>query len=589
MSEEIVMSVEDPSEEDDMQENEEETNRPSNDVMERIREYIDRTYSENVASLDWSGRFWQQSVLESLGIEPLNVMTKESWRAMLGELALPYYQSQVAVSQSQESQNSQDFSQMEMATATEQIGNDVLPDDDHEETATMAVAEQESTLPESQHIQSTMHDDTDADGMLDKNGDVVDENDDLFGDESGDEDSGPTNTAATLTATSESDHHVDATASDDENDLLSVAEIDELIKASQAPSPTFKETLKARNQEEREKKKQAKEEVNAALASELEALKKIEKGPSEAELRRRKLIEIDDEDLAFRIDRLNAVAMKELNKCAGRNRKLQQQQMRELKQWMRNLLEKGDEDIRDLIGEELSRCETRLRDSEGNTVNAMAYLKASVAKDDADDAADNEVDEEEEGGGGGDLMTSHMTVMNPDDQGTEEKKDSDDQETYMALSDSEDEDEGEKKDEGVDGPMHEGETGEMGEDGVTENVGIDMETPAPVPTTTNPPEESKEELSKGLPDVVVLGPARSLQRLAMAMGSKLTARAALKQQLRKKVIVTATENYCKQQHIQTAELKLRMDITEKCRQVGCLSCFDPFLILLFSSFVYYCH
>ena len=111
----------------------------------------------------------------------------------------------------------------------------------------------------------------------------------------------------------------------------------------------------------------------------------------------------------------------------------------------------------------------------------------------------------------------------------------------------------------------------MGENnGVTKDVGIDDDIETSVPPPAAPASEvgkEEEKLSNGLPDVVVLGPARSLQRLAMAMGSKLTARAALKQQLRKKVIVTATENYCKQQHIQTAELKLRMDVTEKCRQV----------------------
>ena len=559
MSEEIVMSVEDLDVQDDNQENEEETNRLSN-AMNRIREYIDRTYSENVASLEWSGRFWQQSVLEALGIEPLNVMTKESWREMLGELALPYYTTQ----QSQQSQNSQDFSQEEIAT--EQIGDDDIQDDDHEETATTA-AEQEPELTEPQQpIHATSHDETDAEeGMVDGNEDVVDENEDLFGDESGDEDAGSTENVVPVNATS--DHHDDAAASDDDNDMLSVAEIDELIKASQAPSPTFKETLKARNQEEREKKKQAKEEVNAALASELDALKKIEKGPSEAELRRRKLIEVDDDDLAFRIDRLNAVAMRELNKCAGRNRKIQQQQMRELKRWIRTLLEKGNDDIRDLIEEELGRCETRLRDSEGNTVSAMAYLKASEAKDDADDAADNEDDEEEECVRGGALMTSHLTTLvDNKEKGSEENKGSD-QEIYMALSDSEDEDEGED-DRGANDEVNQRDGGDAVEEGVADDVVIDTETPAPGPGLGEENDPGQEESPKGLPDVVVLGPARSLQRLAMAMGSKLTARAALKQQLRKKVIVTATENYCKQQHIQTAELKLRMDVTEKCRQVA---------------------
>ena len=556
MSEEIVMSVEDPDVQDDNQENEEETNRPCDDVN-RIRDYIDRTYSENVASLDWSGRFWQQSVLEALGIEPLNVMTKETWREMLGELALPYYQSQVAVSQSQESQNSQDFSQVEIAT--EQMGDDVLPVDDHDET--VATGEQEPVLPESQHIDATVHKETDADVMHDENNDdVVDEPEDLFGDASDDEeDAGPMETVVPGTATS--DHH-DGDANDEDNDMLSVAEIDELIKASQAPSPTFKETLKARNQEEREKKKQAKEEVNAALASELEAQKKIEKGPTEAELRRRKLIEVDEEELTYRIDRLNAVAMRELNKCAGRNRKVQQQQMREIKKWIRNLLEKADDDIKDLIGEELGRCETRLRDSEGNTVNTMAYLKASDAKDDADDAADNEDDEEEESERKAALITPHLTTVT----------DNNDKETYMALSDSEDEDEGEDDDGGANDEVKEKDEGDGGD---VEDIVIDTETSAPALEEKEGQEEEvkeQEEPAKGLPDVVVLGPARSLQRLAMAMGSKLTARAALKQQLRKKVIVTATENYCKQQHIQTAELKLRMDITEKCRQVVPLPC-----------------
>ena len=38
-------------------------------------------------------------------------------------------------------------------------------------------------------------------------------------------------------------------------------------------------------------------------------------------------ISSDEEDLAFRIERLNHVAMRELKKCSGRNRKLQQQQV----------------------------------------------------------------------------------------------------------------------------------------------------------------------------------------------------------------------------------------------------------------------
>ena len=242
----------------------------------------------------------------------------------------------------------------------------------------------------------------------------------------------------------------------------------------------------------------------------------------------------DEEELAFRIDRLNAVAMRELKKVAGRSRRLQQQQMKELKAWLRSHLGKGEDDIIDLIEEELGRCETRLRDSDGNTVDAMSYIRrpADQDPDDSESEDDEDADSAEEGKG-----------RSPRSRGGANKE-------VLVLSDSEDDgddDDGDDDDGdgGGDGDAADDEDGEV---------------------------EVKEEHADASDDphihgVVLPGPSRSLQQLASSLGSKLNARAALKQQLRKKVTVTATENYCKQQHIQAAQLKLRIEVTEKCRQL----------------------
>ena len=40
---------------------------------------------------------------------------------------------------------------------------------------------------------------------------------------------------------------------------------------------------------------------------------------------------------------------------------------------------------------------------------------------------------------------------------------------------------------------------------------------------------------------------------------------ALKHELRKKANVIAKENYCKQQNIKTAELRIRLNIAKNCR------------------------
>ena len=110
------------------------------------------------------------------------------------------------------------------------------------------------------------------------------------------------------------------------------------------------------------------------------------------------LIVSDEEELAFRIERLNAVAMRELKKVAGRSRRVQQQQMKELKAWLRSHLGRGEDDIVDLVEDELGRCETRLRDSDGNTVDAMSYIRRPVDQDpdDSDSEDDEDADSAEE-------------------------------------------------------------------------------------------------------------------------------------------------------------------------------------------------
>ena len=245
------------------------------------------------------------------------------------------------------------------------------------------------------------------------------------------------------------------------------------------------------------------------------------------------LIVSDEEELAFRIERLNAVAMRELKKVAGRSRRVQQQQMKELKAWLRSHLGRGEDDIVDLVEDELGRCETRLRDSDGNTVDAMSYIRRPVDQDpdDSDSEDDEDADSAEE-----------VKAGSPQSAAEGAKKE------VLVLSNSDD-----GSDDDDDDGDNEGSDAEGEEDGEV---------------------EVKEERTD---DAVVdphaahgalpFGPSRTLQQLAFSMGSKLNARATLKQQLRKKVTATATENYCKQQHIQAAQLKLRIEVTEKCRQL----------------------
>lgn len=46
-------------------------------------------------------------------------------------------------------------------------------------------------------------------------------------------------------------------------------------------------------------------------------MKKLESGPTEAELRRRRLIEIDQDEMEDRIERINRVALKAISSATG--------------------------------------------------------------------------------------------------------------------------------------------------------------------------------------------------------------------------------------------------------------------------------
>lgn len=55
----------------------------------------------------------------------------------------------------------------------------------------------------------------------------------------------------------------------------------------------------------------------SAVQAEIDAVKKLESGPTEAELRRRRLIEIDQDEMEDRIERINRVALKAISSVTG--------------------------------------------------------------------------------------------------------------------------------------------------------------------------------------------------------------------------------------------------------------------------------
>ena len=283
------------------------------------------------------------------------------------------------------------------------------------------------------------------------------------------------------------------------------------------------------------------EEVNRVVQSEIEAVKRLEMGPSAAELARRKLIELDEDVLEERIERLNKIGLQVISSLTGLSKEERLRQLKSCRSFLIPLWKKsaeasakskGDdeedeynEDVE--LGEFIENClEKQITRMFGNIdndeipIDPFGYLEQDTFSD--------EEEEKEREKDKGMLLKKQQ----------EEKE----KEEVIYFSDSEDSEDGD----------------EQAEEAVVVEEKVVEIKQVETTTYTSP--------SRNIFSALVDPNNNSfLRRKLLAPEIAKNSRAALLISLRKKVHQAAKEQYCTQKKIRTTDLNLRLEVSEKCR------------------------
>lgn len=295
-------------------------------------------------------------------------------------------------------------------------------------------------------------------------------------------------------------------------------------------------------QEEKEQEEEKEKEKNLVVQSEIEAIKRIEQGPSEAELRRRKLIEMwvhypytksyhtsltplicfnsDEDELEEKIEQLNKRGLEIITKSTGLSKEQRKQRLIECRTFLARIWKsEKDEDVdhAEFIEINIEKQYNRLFPvSDDVPFDALEYLERDSYS--SDDKSDDD---------------------NDDDKEEEEKK-----EEMICLSDSSDDEDSDREEGGAGS-------------GNTTDQSISPLRPLPPPTTTRPALPSND-------------PRRRFRQLLLQQHQQQrlmnkNSKTALLFSLRQKIHETAMENYCHQKKIAKEDLQLRLEIAERCR------------------------
>lgn len=280
----------------------------------------------------------------------------------------------------------------------------------------------------------------------------------------------------------------------------------------------------------------------SVVESEIAIVKSIENGPSEAELRRRNLIEIDEDELEERIEKLNKNTIELISKQLGLSKHEQLQKIINCRIFLKNYINK-DDDLDAFIEETIDKHNDRIYGRNAEVaIDALDYLEKDDYPSDYDEevvvvGAENNNNESKDDKIVDNIQSEISTTFEETTTVTEVgKKD-------IILSDSDDSDDDEEK--------------------VTEVVDvIDIITkPSNLPITQHHSFTtllSKEEIEL------------QQRKEKFLQANKLLAknpRSKLHAHLRTKVHQIAIDNYCHAKRINTEELRLKLEISEKCRLV----------------------
>ncbi|KAJ1418101.1 hypothetical protein B484DRAFT_397063 [Ochromonadaceae sp. CCMP2298] len=276
-----------------------------------------------------------------------------------------------------------------------------------------------------------------------------------------------------------------------------------------------------------------------AVEGEIAVTKQLDAGPSEAELRRRDLIEIDQDELEERLERANRRTLRAMGRALGLSKAERYHRIVECREFLKTQL--GDADMADFIEETVDKLNDRTYGDGEPTVDALDYLdKAQYSDDDEDLREDPDTDEEEE------VKAEPVAVTDAVQSAGVGAEGEGGDEGGVFLSDSEDED--------VD----------------TSAVHVVVFKPT---TTPSPPQAVDAATVKAS----LLGQIRlqedanrerdqqRKERFLAARAAPQNSRSALLIQLRQKVSKAAKENYCHQRRISTEQLATRLQVAEKCR------------------------
>eukprot|EP01031_Cornospumella_fuschlensis_P032066 gene32066-38778_t len=224
-------------------------------------------------------------------------------------------------------------------------------------------------------------------------------------------------TAVSDTDSEDSDRDREGSASD--NDDESTKADDAAKKSSKKHNKRSKKGSSAEGQE------------NGVVQSEIEAVKRLEAGPTEDELRRRAVIDIDEDELEEQRERLKREGMKAMSRLLGhsdadvsRMDKQKLQQLRACRGFLRDVLQREDEDdYEDFIGDCLGKHGRRVWGDVAPPLDLWEYLDR-----------DSYSDDEEEG---------EKEQDNKKESEQKEEAEEDEGGKMIYLSDSEDDDEDE--------------------------------------------------------------------------------------------------------------------------------------------------
>jgi len=332
-----------------------------------------------------------------------------------------------------------------------------------------------------------------------------------------------------------------------------------------------------------------KNKKNHIVESEINIIKTLQQEPTESEIRRRELIEIDEEELEERMEELNRATIKVIKHSLGYSKYEQNQKLIQCRMFLKTYLLKkttnrngdektnydgvdvnhdDDEDDEDdwieFIEDSIEKHNNRIYGMNVSPlIDAMAYLRRDVysddEKDDKDDINDNFNDESKSS------YINNVNLVHDNNRNNNTRGiDNNNNDGMIILSDSEDEED------------HDHDVHNTNSNGnyvhAQSNQPIVIETTKAFNNPTTSATSSSSSLQQQLQTKEEIELQKRKEKYYQSINKnnkfKRSARTLLLTTLRQKVHRIAIDNYCNLKKIESEqELKLQLQISEYCRLV----------------------